>query len=123
MTVDNTDDETTRSLMHIGDLDGAVRSQKSQWAATVTVTVVAQVTSGVTVKGTWTSTGTAVTCTTGPGGTCSLDSPLAHKTTESQTLRVDDVARPDLTYEPGLNTDPDGDSDGTTITIVKAGRP
>lgn len=38
---------------------------------------------------------------------------------ESPTFRVDAVTHATLGYEPGANTDPDGDPAGTTITVNK----
>jgi hypothetical protein len=32
---------------------------------------------------------------------------------------VTDVSAGGLTYDPAANTDPDGDSDGTTITVLR----
>ncbi len=42
-----------------------------------------------------------------------------NKNTASVTFTVDDVSHIDYVYGPGLKNDPDGDSDGTTISIAK----
>jgi hypothetical protein len=109
------------TLIRVGDLDGVALVQKNGWAASVTITVV-DVASGATVSdatvsGTFTTTGTAVSCVTTAGGTCSVSSPLMHRSAESATFTVSGVAHWTLTYEPSRNSDPDGDSDGTSITV------
>ncbi len=73
------------------------------------------------VQGTWTATGTAVSCTTGADGTCSVSSGVVPRSTDPLTFRVDGLLHETLAYEPGQNTDPDGDSDGTTITVARGG--
>jgi hypothetical protein len=42
-----------------------------------------------------------------------------HKRNSSTTFTVDDVSHASLTYDSSANTDPDGDSDGTSITVSK----
>ncbi|MFK5635256.1 N-acetylmuramoyl-L-alanine amidase [Ornithinimicrobium sp. LYQ103] len=113
----------TPGSVHVGDLDGTVASQKSRWTAGVEVTVVdgvGAVVGGALVSGAWTTTGTTDSCTTGSDGTCSV-SQGAGKGTGSLTFVVDDVKKDTLSYAPDDNDDPDGDSDGTTITVVRSG--
>ena len=115
----NTGGSTT---MHVGDLEGTATTTKNEWYATVSVSVVdATITAvaGATVQATWTTVSSATTCTTDAYGICTLTSPRVRKTTDSLTLRVDSVTHADLTYDAGANTDPDGDSNGTTITVRK----
>lgn len=69
--------------------------------------------------GTWTTLASADTCTTDATGRCGVTSPRARKSTEALTFQVDAVAHATLSYEPGANTDSDGDSTGTTITVEK----
>ena len=112
---------------HVGDLDGvAAAASRNQWTTTVTTTVVdaaepPAAVAGAVVEGTWTTTGTKATCTTGTDGTCAVESPRLSKGTASATFQVDAVNKEAWTYDPGTNTDPDGDSDGTTITVVRPG--
>jgi hypothetical protein len=110
------------TTMHVGDLDGTARTARNEWYATVTVAVVddaGSAVAGAEVDATWTASGSAATCSTDAAGTCTVTSPRVRKTTDSLTLRVDAVTHASLTYDAGTNTDPDGDSDGTTITVKK----
>ena len=108
--------------MHVGDLDGTATTTKNEWYATVSVSVVdatGTAVAGATVQATWTTVSSATTCTTDASGTCTLTSPRVRKATDSLTLRVDSATHASLTYDAGANTDPDGDSNGTTITVRK----
>jgi hypothetical protein len=108
--------------LHVGDLDG-VASQKASWQAKITITVHdasdAPI-SGVTVGGAWGggAAGTA-TCKTGRKGTCTVASPAVAPATTEVTFRVMGATAAGYTYGAGANHDPDGSSDGTTITIKK----
>ncbi len=108
--------------LHVGDLDG-VASQKSSWQAKITITVhdaSDKPLSGVTVGGAWDggAVGT-VSCKTGRKGTCTVASPAAAPGTTEITFRVMGATAAGYTYDKDANHDPDGSSDGTTITIVK----
>jgi hypothetical protein len=108
--------------MHVGDLDGTATATRNEWSATVTVTVVdgaGSAVGGAKVAATWTTLGSAATCTTDAMGRCTVTSPRVRKTTGSLTLHVDAVSHAQLTYDAGANTDPDGDSTGTAITVTK----
>lgn len=108
--------------MHVSDLDGTSESIKDEWFATVTLTVVDGAGNPVPdakVDGTWTTLASAGTCTTDATGSCAVTSPRVRKSTDSLTFQVDALAHATLNYEPGANTDPDGDSTGTTITVNK----
>ena len=72
------------------------------------------------VDGTWTTLTSAATCTNDATGTCTVTSRHVPKSTDALTLHVDAVTHAALAYEASANTDPDGDSDGTTITVNKA---
>jgi hypothetical protein len=102
----------------VADLDGSsvLLDSKGNWEATVTITV--HNTDGIpfenaTVAGSWGN------CTTDGSGQCTLTSGLLRKNKSTTTFTVDDVARDLYTYTPASNTDPDGDSDGTTIIVAK----
>jgi hypothetical protein len=110
--------------MHVGDLDGVVTEQnKNKWDATVSVSVfdaTGAPAPDVTVSGTWSGADTgAASCTTDASGTCSLAVEGIHKGEASVTFTVDGAAHPSLVYQPADNADPDGDSDGTRITVYK----
>jgi serine protease AprX len=105
--------------MHVGDLDGASATKKSGWTASVTITVhdaSDAALSGVVVTGSW-SDGTTASCTTGVSGTCTL--PLKSVNKRSTTIRftVSSLSRSGYSYLSSANHDPDGDSNGTVITV------
>ncbi len=108
--------------MHVGDLDGSSTNlRKGLWTATVTVTVhdaVGAAVNSATVTFALSTGGTA-TCVTTGAGQCSVTSPQVKKKIGSVTFTVTGVTHSSLNYSSGANNDPDGDSDGTTITVLK----
>ena len=72
------------------------------------------------VTGTW-SDGDSVSasCITDASGQCSVSSGNIHKRIGSMTFTVEDLSQGSLTYDATANHDPDGDSDGTSITVSK----
>ncbi|MEX0820008.1 MAG: Ig-like domain-containing protein, partial [Pirellulaceae bacterium] len=117
--------EVLPELMHIGDLDGTATTEKNQWRAFVTITVLdanGDPLSDATVTGNWSGgyTGT-VSATTDATGKATVASGWTHKKNESMTFSVADVIHESFDYQPSSNTDPDGDSDGTGITVFKDG--
>lgn len=113
----------TTGTIHVADLDGTKTVTKSKWTAKVTITVKDQdgvFVSGAVVNGAWSAgvTGTG-TCTTGSTGTCTITSTGMKLTVPSVTFTVTGVSLSGFTYDPAANTDPDGDSTGTMITITK----
>jgi hypothetical protein len=104
--------------MHVGDLDGSgVRSGRI-WTATVTILIVDNnntAVSGATVNGSWNTAGSN-SCMTDNSGTCQINLSNLASSTKNVTFTVDNVTG-SFTYTPGNNSDPDGDSNGTTITI------
>ncbi|MGD2178246.1 MAG: M6 family metalloprotease domain-containing protein [Anaerolineae bacterium] len=109
--------------MHIGDLDGASVNQGRTWRADVTITVHDASETPVrtaTVTGTWSGgySGSA-SCATDDNGTCVASSGDIRKNIGSTSFTVDDVTHSSLTYDAAANHDPDGDSDGTSITVYK----
>ena len=73
---------------------------------------------GAVVTGTWSSGGTA-RCTTGTNGRCLVSRTKLPSATASVTFVVTSVTWSGGTYVPSANHDPDGDSNGTTISIAK----
>jgi hypothetical protein len=125
----NTSQATTQSppstgKSHIGDLDGSRNTvQGGNWKATVTITVHNQdhaVVSGATVSGSWSGgfTGSG-SCTTQSNGQCSLTTGTINKKSNSVNFSVTGVAHATLAYLPPSNHDPESDSNGTNITILK----
>ncbi len=107
--------------VHVGDLDvSALTLPKNRWSASATVTVHDQdgaVVSGADVTFSL-STGETVSCTTNAVGVCTVSSPELKKGTKSVIFTVTDVVASEA-YNPGSNHDPDGDSNGTSITATQ----
>jgi len=115
---------TEPGTVHIGDLDGQALNNKNLWNAVVTVVVhdsSENPVSGAVVTFDWVGSkksGTA-SCTIGTDGTCTASTGKIPKNNEYVTFTVTGVTAGDLTYSSADNHDPDGDSDGTSITITK----
>ncbi len=109
--------------MHIADLDKATSRTGTSWMATVTITVRDEngaAVASATVSGSWSGGYSATTsCVTNEAGQCSVSTPSLKKTVSSVTFTVTSVSHASLEYDPAANTDPDGDSTGTVITIAK----
>jgi PKD repeat protein len=118
----NTAGATTQAAlaMHIGDLDGTRSVSKRTWSAKVTITVhdaSERTVPGAVVTGTW-NTGGSGSCTTGTTGACTITASKIATSTASVTFTVGNVTKAGANYTSGHH-DPDGDSSGTTITILK----
>lgn len=108
----------------IADLDKvAVWVTSTTWKGTVTITVKdasGAVVPNATVSGAWSGGYTAtVTCVTNTAGQCSVSTANLKKTVSTVTFTVTNVTHATLSYNPSANSDPDGDSTGTVITIAK----
>lgn len=109
---------------HISDLDGTsfwVNSRR--WKATITITVLDDLGSPVanaTVDGDWSGgiSGSA-SCTTDSSGSCSITSDKIRKKKADVTFTVTNISHATLSYNAAANSDPDGDSNGTVITVLK----
>ena len=110
--------------MHIGDLDGtSAPGSPGRWNATITITVHDEndnPVSGITVSGAWSSgaTGTA-SCVTNASGQCTVTKTGTRNSVNSVTFSVTNATGGGLTYTSADNHDPDGDSNGTAITVNK----
>jgi len=105
--------------MHVGDLGRAVTNQGSTWTAIATITMHDgnhSPVAGATVGGAWSSGGTG-SCTTNASGQCAVAKSTIPKNTASVIFTVANVTHAMLTYHSADNRDPDGDSNGTTITV------
>jgi subtilisin family serine protease len=114
----------TPITMHVADLDGSSTNNGSTWTAAVTILVVDAAgtpVSGAAVSGNWTVNSSTSTggCTTGPTGTCSVSKTSIPKRVGSVSYTVTGVSHASLSYNATANTDPDGDSNGTTISVAK----
>lgn len=106
------------SGVHVGDLDGSANALFfGFWQATVTVTIhdsSENPVSGAQVSGSWsTGFGGTTSCTTNASGVCNVNRTVVGS---SATFTVNDVMAAQV-YVPGDNHDPDGDSDGTSISV------
>jgi len=112
------------AVLHIGDLDARSSRGLLRWSAAVLITVhdaADNPMSDATVHGTW-STGGSGLCTTDGAGQCDVAQTGLWRNMDSVTFRVADISRADDVYDPNANHDPDGDSDGTQITVQQPGR-
>jgi serine protease AprX len=108
--------------MHVGDLDrSSVSLSATRWRARATIRVHDgdhALLPGVVVRGRFGPNGTALTCTTGTGGACTLTRDL-RKTKASIVFTVLGLSKASYVYVPASNHDPDGDSNGTKITVTR----
>ncbi len=108
---------------HIGDLDNATTvTSSSKWQPKVTATVLdasGVAVSGATVSGTFSNYTGTLTCTTAANGTCTLGNFSLKRNTSSTVFTVTGVVKAASTYTATANSDPDGDSTGSAITIQR----
>ncbi len=105
--------------MRVSDLDAVTTTAKNGWKITVTITVVdanGAPVSGAKVDGKFNTT--AVSCTTGASGQCSVSATAKNNIT-SVTYTVTNVTASGYVYNSAANGDLDGDSNGTSIVINK----
>ena len=122
----NTASATTQAQprSHVGDLDGSTTATGVNWRATITVAVhndTHALVSGATVSANWGGAESgAASCTTNAAGVCSVTSgQLKRNAQPNVTFTVVNVTHSTLTYSAASNHDPDGDSNGTTINVLK----
>ena len=112
------------SSMHVGDLDRASSNAGKTWTARVTIRIddgAHAGLSGAVVSGAW-STGASGTasCTTATNGTCTVQkTKLSRSGVASVTFTVSGVSRSGWTYASSLNHDPDGESTGSSIVVLR----
>ena len=107
------------STMHVGDIDGATAKKGKNWTASLTVVVhdgSHAPLSGVVVSGSW-SDGTTASCTTSSSGSCTLPTRTFNRNTASMSFAVTGLSKSGYSYQSSANHDPDGDSNGTVITL------
>lgn len=110
--------------MHVGDLDGSsTAGSRGKWNAAVTITIHNGndiPLSGATVSGSWSGGGSGSgSCTTNGSGQCTVSKNNISQNGSSITFTVTNVTHSSNTYSAGANHDPDGDSNGTAITVLK----
>ena len=108
--------------MHVGDLDrSSISLSATRWRARATIRVHDgdhALLPGVVVRGRFGPNGAAVACTTGTGGACTLARDLK-KTRASIVFMVLGLSKTSFVYVAASNHDPDGDSNGTKITVTR----
>jgi len=109
--------------LHIGDLDRSSAPSGTKWNATVTILVhnnLEQAVTNATVTGKWSNgaSGT-ITCTTNASGICTVTKTGLSRSTSSVTFTITNITKSSLVYNAASNHDPDGESNGTTIVILK----
>jgi hypothetical protein len=114
---------------HVSDLDAtSANVNANTWQATVTIRVHDQnhnPLAGVIVSRTWNPAGAnggpnnTTTCTTNAAGQCLLSRRFSRTTVPSATMTVTNLTGAGGAYQAANNHDPDGDSNGTTITITR----
>lgn len=105
--------------MHVGDLDRTRTNQQNTWTAFVTIAVhngnhgpVAN----AMVSGSWSIGGTG-SCTTDGAGQCVIAKSTIPKKTRSLTFTMVNVTKSNSLCGSVDNHDPDGDSNGTSVTV------
>lgn len=110
--------------MHVSDLDGIANAVSSKrWMASVYIHVrdnTNNALSNVTVSGNWSGgySGYA-SCITNGAGYCSISSGDIRNRKSSATFTVSNLSHWQLSYSPSENADPDGDSNGSSIVVLK----
>ena len=114
------------NTIHIGNLDATTSTSGNRWSATVEITVHDanhNLLNGATVVGHWSVLGlNSDTCTSGDlggNGTCIVLFPSLKRSVTSVNFTVVSVTFPGSTYVRADNHDPDGDSNGTTIKVIR----
>lgn len=107
---------------HVGDLDGS-KTGRNSWKASVTIRVEDSnhvALPSATLSGSWSGgyTGSA-SCTTGSNGRCKVTTGSIPSSSTSVTFTVTNFSHASYAYNSVANHDPDGDSNGTTITVTK----
>ena len=110
-------------LIHIGDLDGSSYWSLGtvKWKAEVTILVLDDSfnpVANVMVSGSW-GNGNSGSCSTAGSGVCTIASGNIHKKYSSLSFSVNGLSLADHNYNAVANSDPDGDSNGTSITVSK----
>ena len=121
------DDDSVIPTIHVADLDAtASPGSRGKWNATITVTVAdsfgqAITGVGVTVVGFWSDDpSTPVIVTTDPStGQATITNSNINKNTSSVSFTISSLSLTGFVYDPAANEDPDGDSDGTVIQVLK----
>lgn len=109
-------------VAHVGDLDAsAAITTGSRYALTVTISVhddLDGAVAGATVSGTF-SNNQPGSCVTAANGTCTTSNDrFSTRRHPEASFTVNSVSATGLAYDAPANHDPDGDSNGTIISVV-----
>lgn len=108
-------------VMHAGDLDASAISLGNRWEATIIIAVhntSEGPVAGAVASGAWSEgISGSVSCVTNTSGQCSVTNNRLRSTIPSVTFTVSNVTLAGNTYNASANHDPDGDSNGTSITF------
>ena len=110
--------------IHVGDLDPTASSSGKTWTARASIRIdnaSHAAVAGAVVTGTWSNgaSGTA-SCTTTSMGRCTVQkTKLAKSSVPSVTFTVSGVSLAGSTYVAASNHDPDGDSSGTSVVVLR----
>jgi len=117
---------TPSVIIHIGDLDAITMRSGNTWSATVEIAVHDadhNPLNGAIVVGHWSQIGlNSDTCTTGElggNGTCIVLFPSLRRTVTFVNMTVVSVTFGGRVYDRAFNHDPDGNSNGTTIKVLR----
>lgn len=106
---------STTTTVSVAALTGSATTLRISWRATVSVTVKdsngASV-SGAVVSGGFTVGGSAVSCTTGTSGVCSISSNDLHKSTTQTVFTVNGITGTSLSYDASKNA-------LSSVTVIK----
>jgi hypothetical protein len=109
--------------IHVGDLDGSGVVNKTKWNAAVTVLIHDQnemPVAGATITGTWGDGASGSgSCVTDGSSQCTISLSNLKTSVASVSFTINSVSEGASVYLPGENHDPDGDSDGTRIIVLK----
>jgi hypothetical protein len=108
--------------LHVGNLDGVATSSGNRWSATVQITVHDyrhSLVNGASVRGLWNGANPEVGCVTGPAGTCSVVLSNLQNSTRMVSFAVTALTLSGYVYESSANHDPDGSSNGFSITVMR----
>jgi hypothetical protein len=110
------------TTLSISDLDGSVtlKAKGKRWQADVSVSVaddLGDAVANATVSGVWSgdASGTG-SCVTDGSGRCVVSQGGLANRSGAASFTVTGITG-SLVYDPAGNADPDGDSDGTSITV------
>ena len=111
------------SGLHVGDLDGSTAiPQPKQWDAIVTIFVHDEYHAPVvnaTVTGVWSSKMGQGSCRTDNAGRCLVSKRKLKTNIASLSFRITSITEATHPYQPNFNHDPDGDSTGTVIVVMR----